>query len=187
MLKRNKFIAKIWRDYRQMAGPFTDWRAAYEHKRKTSRKSPQRTQSSRDSGPAPTPGLPVPVSASQEGIGPTEIAAAGPAGGLLTEQIRPVEIAVPKINAAGSDVWLRHLCRTCLAKIWRNPQPALSKRREYDAYAVSGRRESGRLINGACSSPSWSPRMLSGHPSGRTRHAWVFCADPLEPEFENNL
>src|SRR5207253_8255336 len=31
-------------------------------------------------------------------------------------------------------------------------------RREYDAYAVSGRRESGRLINGACSSPSWSPR-----------------------------
>src|SRR5882724_4778201 len=65
MLKRNKFIAKIWRDYRKMAGPFTGWRAVYERKRKNYPKPPQRTQSSRDSGPGPTPRSPVPASASK--------------------------------------------------------------------------------------------------------------------------
>src|SRR6478672_4072718 len=77
MLKRNKFIAKIWRDYRKMAGPFTGWRAVYERKRRIYPKPPQRTQSSRDSGPAPTPRSPVPASASQERIELTEITAAG--------------------------------------------------------------------------------------------------------------
>src|SRR6266481_5348434 len=75
MPKRNKFIAKIWRDYRKMAGPFTGWRAVYERKRRIYPKPPQRTQSSRDSGPAPTPRSPVPASASQERIGLTEITA----------------------------------------------------------------------------------------------------------------
>src|SRR5438309_9957362 len=65
MLKRNKFIAKIWRDYRKMAGPFTGWRAVYARKRKIYPKPPQRTQSSRDSGPGPTPRSPVPASASE--------------------------------------------------------------------------------------------------------------------------
>src|SRR5436309_9571 len=76
-LKRNKFIAKIWREYRKMAGPFTGWRAVYERKRRIYPKPPQRTQSSRDSGPARTPRSPVPASASQEWIGLTEITAAG--------------------------------------------------------------------------------------------------------------
>jgi len=89
MLKRNKFIAKIWCDYRKMAGPFTGWRAVYERKRKIYPNSPQRTQSSRDSGPARTPRSPVPASASQERIGLTEITVAGPGGGLPAEQIRP--------------------------------------------------------------------------------------------------
>src|SRR5882762_8654570 len=75
-LKRNKFAAKIWRDYRKMAGPFTGWRAVYEHKRKIYPKPPQRTQSSRNSGPAPTPRSPVLASASQERIGLAEITAA---------------------------------------------------------------------------------------------------------------
>src|SRR6476659_9065744 len=93
-LKRNKFIVKIWRDYRKMAGPFTGWRAVYERKRRIYPKPPQRTQSSRDSGPAPTPRSPVPASASQERIGLTEITVAGPSGGLPTEQIRPIEGSV---------------------------------------------------------------------------------------------
>src|SRR6476659_57235 len=94
MLKRNKFIAKIWRDYRKMAGPFTGWRAVYERKRKIYPKPPQRTQSSRDSGPAQTPRSPVPASASQERIGLTEITAAGTVAACPTEQIRPVERSV---------------------------------------------------------------------------------------------
>src|SRR5436853_6573085 len=65
MLKRNKFIAKIWRDYRKMAGPFTGWRAVYERKRRIYLRPPQRTQSSRGSGPARTPRSPVPASASK--------------------------------------------------------------------------------------------------------------------------
>src|SRR5438034_3457720 len=75
MLKRNKFIAKIWREYRKMAGPFTGWRAVYERKRRIYPKPPQPTQSSRDSGPARTPRSPVPASASQERIGLTEMIA----------------------------------------------------------------------------------------------------------------
>src|SRR6266550_5616632 len=73
MLKRNEFIAKIWRDCRKMAGPFTGWRAVYERKRRIYPRPPQRTQSSRDSGPARTPRSPVPASAGQERIGLTEI------------------------------------------------------------------------------------------------------------------
>ena len=72
-----------------MAGPFTGWRAVYERKREIYPKPPQRTQSSRNSGPAPTPESPVPASASQERIGLTEITVAGPVGGLPTEQIWP--------------------------------------------------------------------------------------------------
>jgi hypothetical protein len=93
-LKRNKFIAKIWGDYRKMAGPFTGWRAVYERKRKIHPKPLQRTQSSRDSGPGRTPRSAVPASASQEQIGLTEIAIAWPGGGLPTEQIRPIEKSV---------------------------------------------------------------------------------------------
>src|SRR5712671_5546726 len=93
-LKPNKFIAKIWCDYRKMAGPFTGWRAVFEHKREIYPKPPQRKQSSRDSGPAPTPRSRVPACASQERIGLTEITVAGPGGGLPTEQIRPIEGSV---------------------------------------------------------------------------------------------
>jgi hypothetical protein len=75
----------------EMAGPFSGWRAVCERKRKIYPKPPQRTQSSRDSGPGRTPRSPVPASASQERIGLTEIAVAGPGGGLPTEQIRPME------------------------------------------------------------------------------------------------
>src|SRR4029077_20701465 len=99
-LKRNKFTAKIWRDYRKMAGPFTGWRAACEPKRKIYPKPPQRTQNSRNSGPAPTPRSPVPASASQERIGLTETGAAGPGGGVFTEQIRPAEMVVRKNKCA---------------------------------------------------------------------------------------
>src|SRR6266478_7733310 len=87
-LKRNKFTAKIWRDYRQMAGPFTGWRVVYERKRKIYPKPPQRTRSSRDSGPAPTPRSPVPASASQDRIGLTEMAAGG-AGWRLAHRTNP--------------------------------------------------------------------------------------------------
>src|SRR5207248_9136137 len=89
MLERNKFIAKIWRDYQKMAGPFTGWRAVYERKRKIYPKPPQRTQSSRDSGPAGTPRSPVPASASRR-TGLTEITVAWGGSGLPTEQIRPI-------------------------------------------------------------------------------------------------
>src|SRR5437016_11103751 len=95
-LKRNKFIAKIWCDYRKMAGPFTGWRALYERKRKIYPKPPQRTQSSRDSGPARTPRSPVPASASQW-TGLTEITVAGRGSGLPKEQIRHV---------GGAYVWI---------------------------------------------------------------------------------
>src|SRR5947209_19609032 len=64
-LKRNKFIAKTWGDYRKMAGPFMGWPAVYERKRKIYPKPPRQTQSSRNFGPMPIPGSPVPACASK--------------------------------------------------------------------------------------------------------------------------
>src|SRR5205814_617717 len=52
--------------------------------------------------------------------------------------------------------------------------------REYDAYAISDCRESGRLSNGACSSPSWSPQFC-GTPVVELTMRGSFCAGPLEP------
>ena len=72
------------------------------------------------------------------------------------------------------------------SQIWRYRWPALGKRSEYDAYAVSGRRESGGLINGACSSPSWSPPFC-GTPVVEPAKRGSFAPVLSSPEFENNL